>query len=228
MKTGSLVIFSAAFSLAACASYVVPAPEGFTAATALPVTGASGFKQNSMTVGDYQVAIRRGSTKDRAEGTDLVSDRDKQQAYNFVIRRADNVVFTGGCFLEATETAINAPAGVKITASGKAELECEMLPEGRGRESWKLQLSGSPDNPLNGTLTGAASYTIQGIGTAFGSTRYGPTGGYYIKQNDRAVATVQVTGKRQVVFAPDAQSDPLLAAAVVLLLIDESVRDLDD
>ena len=229
MKSGSILIIGASVALAACTSYVIPAPSGFAPATTLPVAGASGFRQKDMTIGEYQVAINRGSTREGAAGTDLVSDRDKRQSYNFVIRRASNIVFTGGCILRARETSVNAPAGVKITASEKAELECEMLPQGSGRDSWRLELSGDPDNPLNGSLAGAGSaYTIQGIGTAFGSTKYGPTGGYYIKQNDRTVATAQVTGKRQVLFAEGAQSDALLAATVVLLLIDESVRDLDD
>jgi hypothetical protein len=90
-------------------------------------------------------------------------------------------------------------------------------------------LSGDPDNPLNGTFKHehSYSYTLEGIGTAFGSTKHGPTGGYYIKLDGRTLASVQTTGKRQVLFGPDMQTDALVAAAVVLLLIDESVRDLD-
>ena len=93
--------------------------------------------------------------------------------------------------------------------------------------SWRLTLTGDPDTPLNGELTGATVYTLEGVGTALGSTKHGPTGGYYIKQAGQAVASVQTTGKRQVVLAPGAMADQLIAAAAVLLLIDESVRDLD-
>ena len=223
----SLLLILALTGSAGCASYVIPSPSGFAPATALPVKGNFGFKLNDMTVGDYHVAIKRGSTRDDGAGTDLVTERGKQQAYNFVIRLRDAVVFTGGCFITAEETAVNAPAGIKITAKESAELECEMLPQGRGSQSWKLLLTGAPDRPLNGTLSGTANYTIEGIGTAFGSTKHGPTGGYYIKQNDQTVATVQVVSKRQVLFAPGAQSDALLAAAVAMLLVDESARDLD-
>ena len=93
---------------------------------------------------------------------------------------------------------------------------------------WRLRLKGDPDSPLNGELIGASvAYAVEGVGTAFGSTRHGPTGGYYIKQNDRTVVSLQTTGKREVLFASGAQSDALVAAAVVLLLIDQSVRDLD-
>jgi hypothetical protein len=144
------------------------------------------------------------------------------------MRRGDALVFTGGCTLAANETTVAAPAGIQISASDKAGLDCELLPNGTGRESWKLKLSGETDRPLNGQFTGALqSYDLEGVGTAIGSTKYGPTGGFYIKQNGRTVASVQTTGKRQVVFAPGSQSDALVAAAVVLLLIDESVRDLD-
>lgn len=215
-------------SAISCASYVLPVPADFTAGAALPVTGASGFKQKRMTVGDYQISIDRSSTRGRDSGGDAVRDRAQRQSYSFVITLADSTVFTGGCLLSANETTVAAPAGIELTAREKAELECEMLPGGRGRESWRLELEGDPDNPLNGQLTGTTSYTIKGIGTAFGSTDYGPTGGYHIRQGERTVASVQVAGKRQVVFEPGARSDSLLAAAVVLLLIDESVRDLDD
>ena len=213
--------------LAGCASYTLPVPENFAAGAALPVAGASGFNQKSMTVGDYQVTIDRGSTQERAGESQAISSARKRQNYSFVIRRAGATVFTGGCVLSASATNIGAPGGVQITAKENAELDCEMLPQGSGRDSWRLQLSGDPDNPLNGQLTGAHTYTLQGVGTAIGSTKHGPTGGYYIKQNDRAVASVQTTGQRQLLFANGAESDALVAAAVVLLLIDESVRDLD-
>jgi hypothetical protein len=214
-------------ALVGCASYTLPVPQDFTATTALPVTGASGFNQSSMTVGDYEVRIDRGSTQERAGEGSGISTARKQQNYSFVIRRAGATAFSGGCTLSAKATNIGAPGGVQITAKENAELDCEMLPQGSGRASWRLQLNGDPDNPLNGQLSGPQQYTLQGIGTAIGSTRHGPTGGYYIKQEDRTVASVQTTGKRQVLFAPGAHSDALVAAAVVLLLIDESVRDLD-
>ena len=213
--------------LAGCASYTLPVPENFAAEAALPVTGASGFNQKSMTLGDYQVAIDRGSTQERAGESQAITSARKRQNYSFVIRRAGATVFTGGCVLSASATNIGAPGGVQITAKENAELDCEMLPQGTGRDSWRLQLGGDPDDPLNGQLSGAQTYTLQGVGTAFGSTKHGPTGGYYIKQNDRTVASVQTTGQRQLLFANGAQSDALVAAAVVLLLIDESVRDLD-
>lgn len=215
-------------ALSGCASYTLPVPNDFTAAAALPVAGASGFKQKEMTVGDYNVAINRSSTKERGAGTDVVREARKRQSYNFVMRRGDAVVFTGGCMLAANETSVGVPAGIRISANDKAELDCELLPNGTGRESWKLRLNGETDRPLNGEFAGGGqTYTLEGVGTAIGSTKYGPTAGYHIKQNGRMVASVQTTGKRQVLFAPDAQSDALVAAGVVLLLIDESVRDLD-
>jgi hypothetical protein len=212
---------------AGCASYTLPVPQDFQAATALPVTGASGFNQKNMTVGDYAVRIDRGSTHERSGAASPMSTARKRQNYSFVITRAGATVFGGGCVLGASATNIGAPGGVQITAREKAALDCELLPQGRGSESWRLQLSGDPDNPLNGEFTGAQAYELEGVGTAIGSTRHGPTGGYHIRQAGRPVASVQVTGKRQVLFAPGAQSEALIAAAVVLLLIDESVRDLD-
>jgi hypothetical protein len=129
--------------------------------------------------------------------------------------------------LLASETSVGAPAGIRITASEKAELSCELLPKGTGSTSWRLQLSGEPDNPLTGSFVGAETYTLEGVGSAIGNSKHGPTVGYYIKRDGRTVASVQTSGKRQVLFAPGAQTDDLVAAAVVLLLIDESVRDLD-
>jgi hypothetical protein len=211
-----------------CASYVLPVPNDFSPAHSLPVTGASGFNQKNMTVGDYMVVINRGSTNTNDQGTDLVRAARKRQNYNFVMRRDGAIAFSGGCTLAANETTVAAPAGIRVTASEKAELYCELLPKGTGRESWKLKLTGDVDNPLTGEFTGQQNYTLEGIGIAIGSTKHGPTAGYYIKQDGRAVATVQTTNKRQVVFASNAQSDELVAAAVVLLLIDESVRSLDD
>jgi hypothetical protein len=227
--TGSKLLMLATLAAATgCSSYVLPVPNDFSPANALPVTGASGFKQKTMTVGDYTVAIDRGWTRSNDEGGDLVRAARRRQNYSFVMRRADAIAFSGGCTLAANETTVGAPAGIRITASEKAELYCELLPNGTGKDSWKLELNGDPDNPLNGGYHGKQRYTVQGIGTAIGSTKHGPTAGYYIQQDGRTVATVQTTNKRQVVFAPNAQSDELIAAAVVLLLIDESVRDLDD
>ena len=216
-------------TLSGCATYTLPIPENFSAATTLPVTGASGFNQSRMTVGDYQVSIDRGSTQERAGAASSISNARKRQNYSFVITRAGATTFSGGCVLTASATNVAAPGGVQITAQDDAELDCEMLPQGRGSESWRLRLSGDPDNPLNGTFKHehSYSYTLEGIGTAFGSTKHGPTGGYYIKLDGRTLASVQTTGKRQVLFGPDMQTDALVAAAVVLLLIDESVRDLD-
>lgn len=229
MSTERLLVIAVLAALSGCASYTLPVPSDFTAANALPVAGASGFRQKDMTVGEYHVAINRGSTSHRDEGTDIVRDARKRQSYNFVMRRGDALVFTGGCMLAANETSVAAPAGIRISASDKAELDCELLPNGTGRESWKLRLNGETDRPLNGEFTGGGqTYSLEGVGTAIGSTKHGPTGGYHIKQNGRMVASVQTTGKRQVVFAPDAQSDALVAAAVVLLLIDESVRELGE
>src|SRR5687768_1271113 len=127
-------------------------------------------------------------------------------------------MFTGGCMLSADETVINAPAGFEITASEKAELECELLQGGQGSESWRLELAGKPDTPMTGTYRTTSSYEIEGIGAAVGSTRHGPTVGYYITEGGRTVATVQVSGKRQVLFAEGQNSDALVGAVVVLLL----------
>lgn len=228
MTIAKVLMLATASVIASCASYKLPVPADYTPASSLSVKGATGFRQKDMTVGDYHVAINRGSTNERGEGTDLVKQARKRQNYNFVMRRGEAIVFTGGCTLAAQELSVGAPAGVRISASEKASLDCEMLPNGQGRESWKLTLAGDPDNPLKGELTGRESYTLEGIGTAIGSTRYGPTGGYHIKRDGRVVATVQTTSPRAVNFADGVQSDPLVAAAVVLLLIDESVRDLDE
>ena len=207
-----------------CASYTIPQPAGFTAGQTLSVEGGTGFKLNRMAVGDYAVQIDRSSTKERQDDGSVVRDRSKQQGYSFVVKQNDATVFTGGCNVETDTRSIAAPAGIEISARENSELECEILPGGRGSDSWRLELKGKPDNPLNGRFIGNGEYTIEGIGTAFGSTKHGPTGGYHIKQGDRTVATVQVTGKRQVTFASDAQSQPLLAAAIALLLIDENAR----
>ena len=228
MTSGKLLTLATAVVMTGCASYQLPVPADYTPANSLSVKGASGFRQGDMTVGDYYIAINRGSTDDRSQGTDVVMDARKRQNYNFVMRRGDALVFTGGCSLAAQELSVGAPAGIRITAREKASLDCEMLPNGKGSESWKLVLNGDPDNPLNGELSGRETYTLEGIGTAIGSTKHGPTGGYHIKQNGRVVATVQTTSPRAVSFAAGAQSDALVAAAVVLLLIDESVRDLDE
>jgi hypothetical protein len=228
MTSAKVLMLAAAAGMTGCASYQLPVPADYTATQSLPVNGAIGFRQKDMTVGDYQIAIHRGSTNERNDGTDLVKEARKRQNYNFVMRRGDALVFTGGCTLAANELSVAAPAGVRISAKEAASLDCELLPNGQGSESWKLVLSGDPDNPLNGELTGREQYTLEGIGTAIGSTRYGPTGGYHIKHNGRVVATVQTTSPRAVNFAEGAQSDALVAAAVVLLLIDDSVRDLDD
>lgn len=226
LRTGPFLI-TLALTLNGCTSYVLPVPGELASAAALPVAGASGFKQKQMTVGSYVARIDRGSTYHRHAGV-LVAESRKRQPYSFVITNGTEVVFTGGCFLTAEATNVAAPGGVQITAHEKAELDCEMLPKGASRDSWRLKLSGDTDNPLNGELNGASRYSIAGHGTAIGSTRHGPTAGYYLKHDDRTVASVQVVGKRQVLFAPGAQSNPLLAAAVVLLLIDESVREVDD
>ena len=227
MKANTAVALASAVLLNACTSYVLPVPLDLTPAASLPVHGASGFNQKSMTVGDYAVRIERGSTQERSGAEAPMSTARKRQNYSFIMARADSTVFSGGCILAARATNVAAPGGVQITASEIAELDCELLPGGRGRESWRLTLSGDPDDPLNGELVGSQRYTLEGVGTAWGSTKHGPTGGYYIKQDERTVATVQITGNREVVFAPNAQSDVLIAAATVLLLIDESVRDLD-
>lgn len=226
MKVTTTLLLSV-LALPACTSYVLPVPGDFTPAQALPVAGASGFNQKSMTVGDYQVSIDRGSTNERTQGTSGVSDVRKRQNYSFVITRAGNTTFSGGCQLVASETSIGAPAGIQISARDDAELDCELLPQGTGRNSWRLRLEGDPENPLSGRFVGDnTSYTLEGVGTAIGSTKHGPTAGYYIRLDGRTVASVQTTGKRQVMFAPNSQTDALVAAAVVLLLIDESVRSL--
>jgi hypothetical protein len=227
MNVAKTITLIGATALSACASYMLPVPGDFTPAVTLPVQGATGFKLKQMTVGDYQVSIDRGSTNERNQGSGAVTAARKRQNYSVVIQRAGSTVFTGGCQLVASETSVGAPAGIQITASEKAELDCELLPNGTGSKSWRLQLNGDPDAPLNGSFTGDGSFVLQGVGSAIGSMKHGPTVGYYIKRDDRTVASVQTSGKRQVLFAPDAQSDALVAAAVVLLLIDESVRDLD-
>ena len=216
-------------TISACTSYVLPVPSDLTSATTLAVQGATGFDQNSMTVGDYVVRIERGSTQERIAAVAAMSTARKRQNYSFVITRADRTVFSGGCSLSAKATNVGAPGGVQISADEAAELDCELLEKGSGRASWRLTLSGDPDHPLNGELVGATSYTIAGVGIALGSTKHGPTGGYYIKLagDGRTVASVQTTGQRQVIFSAEAVEDHLLAPATVLLLIDESVRELD-
>jgi hypothetical protein len=227
IRTSRPAALAMVVSLTACASYVLPVPADLTPGATLAVQGASGFNQRSMTVGDYAVRIDRGSTQERSTTVAPVSNARKRQNYSFVITRTDSTVFSGGCSLSAKATNVGIPGGVQVSASEVAELDCELLPKGRGRESWRLTLSGDTDDPLNGQLVGTSTYTLQGVGTALGSTRHGPTGGYYIKQDDRTVASVQTTGPRQVIFAPQAMTDELIAAATVLLLIDESVRELD-
>ncbi len=229
MNLPKILIAAAGLMCAACSSWQLPAPADFTASQVLPVTGASGFKQKSMTVGEYQVSIDRGSTRERTAGTGAVNDARKRQSYSFVITRNAETVATGGCDLAASELSVGAPAGISVVAKENASLECEMLPQGKGRDSWRLELKGKPDDPLNGTfIVGNDTYVLQGIGTAIGSTKHGPTGGYHIQRDGRTIATVQTMGDRQVRFAADAQNDALIAASVVLLLMDESVRDLDD
>src|SRR5687768_16386244 len=170
MMTPKLLTLATSVVLTGCASYQLPAPADFTTANSLTVKGASGFRQKSMTVGDYEIAIHRGSTNERNDGTDLVKEARKRQNYNFVMRRGDAVVFTGGCTLAANELSVGAPAGIRISANEAASLDCEILPNGKGSDSWKLVLSGDPDNPLKGELNGREQYTLEGIGTAIGST----------------------------------------------------------
>jgi hypothetical protein len=226
MKPSKISATALTAVLSACASYALPRPADFTPAQTLEVQGGTGFKLNQMTVGDYSVQIDRGVTKEKRDGI-VVLERSKRQGYNFVVKQNETTVFTGGCLMESDARRVGAPAVIEINAGETSKLECQMLPKGTGRDSWRLELSGKPDNPMKGRLTGNGEYTIEGVGTAFGSTKYGPTGGYYIKQGDRTVALLQVTGKRQVLFAPDAQSEPLLATAVALLLIDDIARSVD-
>jgi hypothetical protein len=224
MKT--LIVVAVTVVTTGCASYSLPRPAEFAPAHTLAVQGGTGFKLKQMTVGDYSVQIDRSSTAEKEQGG-VVRDRSKRQGYSFVVKQNETTVFTGGCNMESAARRVAAPGGIEINAKENSELECEILPKGTGRDSWRLELTGKPNNPMTGRFTGNGEYVIQGVGTAFGSTKYGPTGGYYIKQGDRTVATVQVTGKRQILFAADAQSDPLLAAAIALLLLDDNARDVD-
>ena len=212
--------------LLGCQSYVVPMPEGLEPARTLAVAGASGFNQKNMTVGDYAVVIDRGSTHHRQQGEGAVGAESKRQSFSFAARLNGATAFTGGCLLSASETAINAPGGIQINARESAALDCELLPGGRGSVSWRLELAGKPDAPLTGSFRTTSQYQIEGIGTAIGSTKHGPTGGYHITQAGRPVAAVQVTGDRNVWLAADAE-EALVGAAIVLLLMDESVRDLE-
>jgi hypothetical protein len=226
-KSTCLATLAATTFTLGCATYTRPVPQNFTTGQTLAVSGATGFKLNQMTVGDYSVQIDRSSTREQRDG-DVVRERDKRQGYSFVIKRNDATVFTGGCNLTSSGRRVAGPGGFEINAGESSALECEMLPKGTGRDSWRLELHGKPRGPLSGNLSGGSSnFTIEGSGTAFGSTKHGPTGGYYIRQGERTLASVQVVGKRNVTFAAEAQSDALLAAAVALLLVDESVLDPD-
>ncbi len=228
MKLNRVVTIALAAALTSCASYKLPQPAGFNPAQTLAVIGGTCFRLSEMSVGYYAVQVDRRSTIVRAADVGVVRDRSRRQGYSFAIKQSEAIVFTGGCAMEVDATGVGAPAGVEIAARQSSKIECEMLPRGTGRTSWKLELSGRPNDPMTGQLTGDGStYTVHGLGIAIGTTKYGPTGGYYIKQGDQTVATVQITGKRQVLFAPGVQSDPLLAAAVALLLIDEQARGVD-
>lgn len=219
MKAATVATSLVALLASACGTYRLPLPNDFTAALTLPVQGASGFNQKSMTVGDYQVAINRGSTDERTQGSGAVQDVRTRQNVSFVITRAGEVVFSGGCRQVRQETDVEVRGGVSVSARDKASLECEMLPQGKGSMSWTLRLEGSTDDPLNGTFTGSGvMYQVSGIGLAVGSTKHGPTGGYHIRMNDRTVAVVQTTNDRHASFAADAFNEALLAAAVALLL----------
>jgi hypothetical protein len=228
MQPTKIVLISLTAASTSCASYTLPQPADFTPAQTLAVEGGTGINLDEMTVGNYNVQIDRSWTRERSEDIGVVRDRSKRQGYSFVIKQSEATVFTGGCAMEVDATGVGAPAGVEIAARQSSKIECEMLPRGTGRDSWKLDLRGQPNNPMTGNLIGNGStYTVEGLGISLGNTKYGPTGGYYIKQGDRTIATVQITGKRQVLFAPGAQSDPLLAAAIALLLIDEQARGVD-
>jgi hypothetical protein len=223
-----VILFALTATSTSCASYTLPQPAGFTPAQTLTVEGGTGFGLGQMTVGNYHVQIDRSSTREESKDIGVIRDRDRQQGYSFVIKQSEATVFTGGCTMEVDATGVGAPGGVEIAARQSSKIECEMLPRGTGRDSWKLELRGRPNDPMTGQLTGDGNtYTVEGRSISLGTTKYGPTGGYYIKQDDRTVATVQITGKRQVLFAPGAQSDPMLAAAIALLLIDEQARGVD-
>lgn len=224
----SILTIAVTATLASCGSWALPRPAGFTPEQTLAVQGGTGFKLGQMTVGTYTVQIDRSWTREQAKDVGVIRDRDRQQSYSFVIKQSEATVFTGGCTMDVDATGVGAPAGIVIAARQSSEIECEMLPQGSGRDSWKLMLRGRPNDPMTGQLTGNGStYTVEGRSISLGTSKYGPTGGYYIKQGDRTVATVQISGKRQVLFAPGVQSDPLLAAAVALLLIDEQARGVD-
>ena len=109
MKNAKVLMLAGALGMTACGTYVLPVPSDFQAAHTLAVSGASGFNQRSMTVGDYQVSINRGSTNERDQGTGAINDKRKRQNYSFVISRAGATVFSGGCQLVASETSIKAP-----------------------------------------------------------------------------------------------------------------------
>ena len=223
---GSLVLM-----LAGCATYQLPAPQEFEAGEPLRVNGRQGWAKKAISFGEYEARdINRGWVRGRGWEIAGFKSHKNAQPFNYILASSGTPVWFVECAFFTDDKSIGMAKGVEIEFKDKSQLQCAISPAAADAATapLRLELNSDDDNkPMAGSLSGAHTLEVQGIGMVRDGKR-GPTGGFYLRQDGRPVATVEVANSGRVILARDAAPatrDLSAAVAAALLLIDESLRD---
>ena len=220
MKTRLFVLVT--LVAAACRSYELPKPSNFESE---PVS-VSG-KLSELAIGEHKISgFHRGWT--RGGGTQVMSvkSEERTQKYEFRVTDATGSASDVRCEFGASEGSIGLKSGWELMTGEGAALRCTLS---HGDTQSQLELMTEGDEVLAGTLKGARTFRVQGVGSAmFSKGKKGPATGFYFYDGDAVVAVTQIISPRQVLFARSAdagQRAELVPAIAALLLLDESVRE---
>lgn len=222
MKIASAILI-AAFA-AGCSSYQLKSPDNFKGES-VHVSGS----QKELRIGPYELAdVQRGWNKASGWSVRSVSSDKVMQQYQFKIARDSIVLSETGCEFRASERSLGLKGGWSFTLGESAELSCQTS---SGQEKWNLNVSTKGDEALAGKITGPREYHVQGIGlTGLSKGTRGPVAGFHLFDGDTPLAIVQVVDPRRVMYAKgldERQKDALVPSIAALMLLDESLRDMD-
>lgn len=217
------VILLATFA-AGCSSYQLKSPENFEGES-IQVSGS----QKRLRIGPYELAdVQRGWNKGSGWSVSAVSSGKVRQQYQFKVARDSIVLSETGCEFRASERSLGLKGGWSFTLGESAELSCQTS---SGQEKWNLNVSTKGDEALAGKITGPREYRVQGIGlTGLSKGTHGPVAGFHLFDGEAPVAAVQVISPRRVVYAKgldERQRDALVPAMAALMLLDESIREMN-
>jgi hypothetical protein len=217
-----------------CALAQMPVPESLAASERMTVSGRQGLRINQrVRFGSFEAHdVKRSWTRGSDRGGESATRSTRVQEYRFNVRSGQEDRWFVSCRHEVEVMTVRTSV-VDLSPVDRSALYCNLHPlTGEAPEdAWEMELRETRDRPLSGSLRGRTdTLSVSGTNRVDRALAMAETTGFEIRDDERALAAVQVLNKGAVWLPSDpapVRRDVLAAAAAALLLMDELKDGID-